>query len=321
MGCASSQQTVTINVDAANWNVAYEETTRKLSRRRSSSKISRGLLGESSTALIEKKGNQLERVNDYIITGALGKGAYGEVFKAKSDGEHFAVKVLKKSALKKMRTPGRKPPGRPGGKPGMATPGFGKSIGAEVLDSVKMEIATMKKITHPNCVQMFDVILDPSQDEVFIVLEFVDGGTSQPLGPDGVAVPLPDRTIWSHLRHLVMGLEYLHMHGIIHRDIKPDNLLVTRPGAMYEGGAGILKIADFGTSCLCEGDANAQKTAGTPTFFSPELCSIDAAGARQPPRSRAGVPRSLIPRSGAGIRVCRTHVLWQPPTAPPGLLT
>ena len=138
------------------------------------------------------------------------------------------------------------------------------------LDTVKTEIATMKKISHPNCVQMFDVILDPDQDEVFLVLEYVDGGSSQIKGADGKPQRLPPRTIWSHLRHLVMGLEYLHMNQIVHRDIKPDNLLVTRPGKMYPGDAGVLKIADFGTSCFCEGDANAQKTAGTLPLFSPK---------------------------------------------------
>lgn len=73
-----------------------------------------------------------------------------------------------------------------------------------------------------------------------------------------------------------MGLEYLHMNGIIHRDIKPDNLLVTRSGysmARYKGGNGMLKIADFGTSALYAGDGNAQRTAGTPPFFAPELCT------------------------------------------------
>ena len=69
-----------------------------------------------------------------------------------------------------------------------------------------------------------------------------------------------------------MGLEYLHSLGIVHRDIKPDNLLVTESGTMMRGCTGVLKIADFGTSYLCEGDANSQKTAGTPSFFAPELC-------------------------------------------------
>ena len=63
-----------------------------------------------------------------------------------------------------------------------------------------------------------------------------------------------------------MGLEYLHAHGIVHRDIKPDNLLISR----QKGGAGVLKIADFGTSYFCE--EGSQKTAGTPMFFAPELC-------------------------------------------------
>jgi serine/threonine protein kinase len=73
-----------------------------------------------------------------------------------------------------------------------------------------------------------------------------------------------------------MGLEYLHMHQIVHRDIKPDNLLLTRDGSF--GGAGMLKIGDFGTSSLCEGNEGAAKTVGTPPFFSPELCSRDSSG-------------------------------------------
>ena len=73
--------------------------------------------------------------------------------------------------------------------------------------------------------------------QVFLILEYVDGGPSQTLDAEGKPRLLPERTVWSHLRHLVMGLEYLHMNGIVHRDIKPDNLLVTRQGKMYQGDA------------------------------------------------------------------------------------
>jgi [calcium/calmodulin-dependent protein kinase] kinase len=86
----------------------------------------------------------------------------------------------------------------------------------------------MKKVRHPNCVEMIEVIDDPSADEVFIVLEFVDGGPLQSLRRDGMPVPIKESAIWSHTRHLVLGLEYLHMNGIVHRDIKPDNLLLSR---------------------------------------------------------------------------------------------
>jgi len=149
---------------------------------------------------------------------------------------------------------------------------------SSAFDSIKTEIATMKKILHPNCVHMFEVIIDPSIDEVCLVLEYVEAGPSQRNGEDGQPIPLLERTIWSHMRHLVMGLEYLHMHGIIHRDIKPENLLVTKPDADFHDSVGVLKIADFGTASFCEGDSNAQKTAGTPAFFSPELCAKDSKG-------------------------------------------
>eukprot|EP00966_Prymnesium_polylepis_P191704 4442719-Prymnesium_polylepis.1 len=90
-------------------------------------------------------------------------------------------------------------------------------------ETVQQEIASMKEIEHPNCVRMFDVLLAPAVDQIFLVLEYVDGGTSQQRDAKGQPIPLRERTVWSHLRHLVLGLEYLHMHGIVHRDIKPES--------------------------------------------------------------------------------------------------
>ncbi|RPA79641.1 kinase-like protein [Ascobolus immersus RN42] len=81
-------------------------------------------------------------------------------------------------------------------------------------------------------------------------------------------------------RDAILGLEYLHYHGIIHRDIKPANLLQTRTRKV--------KISDFGVSYLGTSnytetgkndgedvDLELAKTAGTPAFFAPELCSLD----------------------------------------------
>lgn len=231
---------------------------------------------------VSSEGSQLIADNGYAVKKALGKGAFGEVFLASKGDKKFAIKVLSKSKLKKARGPGG-PPGPPkGGGPPKRPPMPGaRNLGGStqgVMDNViKTEIATMKKIAHPNCVHMFDVVLDPIQDEIFLVLEYVDGGPSQKVDADGVPIPLPEQTIWSHMRHLVLGLEYLHMHGIVHRDIKPENLLIAA-GLGRGFNEGVLKIADFGTSCFCEGDANAQKTAGTPPFFAPELCIKETAG-------------------------------------------
>jgi len=243
-----------INVEAEDWNKAYAEEAPKLAAKVSLLKR-QGTTAEGALVTVAKKGTQLSVVNGYDVRKALGKGAFGEVFLASKNSQQFAIKVLLKSKLKKVRT-GRH---------------------SSAFDSIKTEIATMKKIAHPNCVHMFDVIIDQDHDEVFLVLEYIEGGPSQRMSDDGKGVPLPERTIWSHMRHLVMGLEYLHMHGIIHRDIKPENLLITST-ARSSSGAGVLKICDFGTAAFCEGDANAQKTAGTPAFFSPELCTTDTKG-------------------------------------------
>ena len=252
-----------IDVDAGDWNKGYQ------SLHNMGSIVSMTTLSTRLTTPRQRKGsvtyndNKIAAINGYVVSKQLGKGAFGEVFLGTLMDQQYAIKVLKTATMKKSSMPGQRG-------------------GGSQMDSLKSEIATMKKIAHPNCVQMLDVIYDEGQ--VFLVLEYVDGGTSQKSDADGNPIPLPERVMWSHLRHFVMGLEYLHMNGIVHRDIKPDNLMVTRPGLMYEGDAGMLKITDFGTSAFCDiGDQKkSKKTQGTPQFFAPEMCVADSAGSYDP---------------------------------------
>ena len=144
MGCAQSSSGSRAN----DWNEAYEKAitkrdealTRHATRSRSNRNLAEreSLARKSSMTLIEKKEGQLKSVSGYAVGKQLGKGAFGEVFLATKGSEKYAIKVLHKKMLKSKRQ----------GKHGSA------------FDGVKSEIATMRKMQHPNLVHMYDVIID-----------------------------------------------------------------------------------------------------------------------------------------------------------------
>jgi len=160
-------------------------------------------------------GTTIRSVNQYNVEGVLGVGAFGVVYKATNTLEDaspleqtVAVKVLRRSILKRQRV------GRTG----------------SAFDSVAREIAVMKKIDHPNCVRLFEVIDDPAQDELFLALEYVDGGEVADLCKDG---PLQESIGRSIARDVCAGLAHLHSNGIVHRDIKPSNMLLWHAGLSW----------------------------------------------------------------------------------------
>jgi len=150
----------------------------------------------------------LERVNQYQIKKLLGKGAYGAVYQAADDnGELVAIKVLDRSLLK------RKP-----------------MMQKKALEDEMREIAVMKRVNHPHCVQLFEVIDDAEHDRTFLILELLRGGhvmDEQNLPPS--MNYLPETCARVVFRELLLGLEYLHGNSIMHRDIKPENLVFREP--------------------------------------------------------------------------------------------
>jgi serine/threonine protein kinase len=109
-----------------------------------------------------------------------------------------------------------------------------------------------------------------------VVLEYVERGEIKWRDKNNQPILTVDQ-VRPMIRDVVLGLEYLHFQGIIHRDIKPGNLLIANDGTV--------KISDFGVSHLAkmdevgnllpENDLDLAKTAGSPAFFAPELCLVD----------------------------------------------
>jgi [calcium/calmodulin-dependent protein kinase] kinase len=131
---------------------------------------------------------------------------------------------------------------------------------------IREEIAIMKKLNHPNLVALLEVLDDPNEDSLYMVLEMCKKGVVMKVGMNEKADPYPPEDCRCWFRDLILGIEYLHAQGVVHRDIKPDNLLLTEDD--------VLKIVDFGVSEMFEkeSDMMTAKSAGSPAFLPPELC-------------------------------------------------
>ena len=127
----------------------------------------------------------------------------------------------------------------------------------------------MKKLSHPNVLRMVEVIDDPVEDDLFFIMEYIDGGSIVELEPDGTCQATGEARTHDLLCQTLRGLEYLHANMVVHRDLKPDNILLDR--------LGVVKIVDFGVASTFSGDDDTlSDAAGTPAFMSPEKSSAGA---------------------------------------------
>lgn len=130
----------------------------------------------------------------------------------------------------------------------------------------RREALAVAKLIHPNIVQVYDTGVDSGRH--FIVMECVEGRSgAQMLKSDGVLDP--ETTIEIGVQACA-GLEYAHRHGIIHRDVKPGNLMVT--GGEITGGDMTCKLTDFGIARAAEQTRITQvgSVVGTAAYLAPE---------------------------------------------------
>lgn len=176
-------------------------------------------------------------VPGYEIIEELGQGAMGIVYKARQ-------KRLNRIVALKM----------------LVTAGHGAS-----LARAQTEAESVAQLQHPNIVQIFEV--QEHNGALFFAFEYVEGGV---LNPDDVNSP---RRAAELIEVLARGVHYAHEQGVIHRDLKPDNVLLTLDGTP--------KIADFGLAKRLETDSGQTQDGaimGTPYYMAPEQAAgqVDA---------------------------------------------
>ena len=176
---------------------------------------------------------------NYDLIGTLGKGGMGNVYKAldKRLGREVAFKILDASSDE------------------------------EAIKRFYMEAQAMKELDHMNIVHVFDFGQEKSQ--LFIAMTYVEGTNLADILHN--KEQLSFEAIEVIIRQIARGLLYAHGKGIVHRDVKPSNIMLTRDNRVY--------IMDFGISYIQEMEKDrltrTGMTMGTPEYMSPEQCHGD----------------------------------------------
>lgn len=144
----------------------------------------------------------------YMKIEKIGEGTYGVVYKAKDKSTGEIV------ALKKIRL---------------------EAEDEGVPSTAIREISILRELSHKNIVNLKDVVHQDSK--LYLVFEFLDQDLKRYMDLIGKKAMNP-MLIKSYLQQLLLGMAFCHAHRVLHRDLKPQNLLIDR--------AGTLKIADFG---------------------------------------------------------------------------
>jgi serine/threonine-protein kinase len=134
------------------------------------------------------------------------------------------------------------------------------------------EAQAAARLVHPNIVQVFDSGRDERTGQYFIVMEYIEGSSCAQILRDYGWVEVEEAV--SIIEQACEGLQYAHRHGVVHRDVKPGNLLRARDGAV--------KLADFGIAKATEQSSITQvgSVLGTAAYLAPEQARGEEAGPR-----------------------------------------
>ena len=184
--------------------------------------------------------NSLQTLGKYELRERIGRGGMAEVYKAyhASLDRYVAVKVLH--------------------------PFLGED--AEFKERFEREARNVAQLRHPNIVQVYDFEYDSERELYYMVMEYVDGPTLRTriryLQAHGELMPIREAVNIVH--KLANALAYAHSRGMIHRDIKPGNIMLDTEGRVVLTDFGIARIVG-GVSATASGSM-----VGTPAYMSPE---------------------------------------------------
>ena len=186
-----------------------------------------------NTIFSKDKGIKKVSLNDFKILKVLGRGTFGKVclVQYKSTKKYYAMKIMKKNII----------------------------LEHDQVSHTLLEKQILQNLNYQFLVGM--VFCFQTQERIYFVMNFIRGG--ELFNHLHKCKYFPEEETKFYGAIIGLALEYLHTHGIVYRDIKPDNILIDEDG--------YLKLADFGMAKMLKDQEKAFSLCGTPEYFAPEI--------------------------------------------------
>ena len=226
--------------------------------------------------------DKIKYYNDYKTIKPLGEGSLCKVKLVEKDNVKYALKIINKTNLLKKKK--------------FQKDENGKMIVTTPLEGILREISILKKVNHPNLVKLYEIMHKEDQSKLYLVLEYCEHGDLMSFNEekniftvnkyifekqlkknsnekdieDIEKVYYTESLIRTFIRQIIRGLNYLHRIGVIHKDLKPNNILLDKDNNC--------KIIDFNFSSILENRwvDNVGKKVDCNDYFRPaETCDLN----------------------------------------------
>jgi eukaryotic-like serine/threonine-protein kinase len=183
-----------------------------------------------------------QQLGNYRLVRLLGQGGFAEVYL----GEHVYLDTA--AAIKILHT----------------------RLDDDDVEHFRAEARTVARLVHPNIVRVLE--FNVQDGTPYLVVDFAPNGTLRKRHPRSIPVPLS--TVVGYVRQIASALQYAHEQKVIHRDVKPENMLVGRRNEILLSDFGIAVVAQ--SSRYSSGNSKVQDMAGTIAYMAPEQIHAQA---------------------------------------------